>query len=143
MRGGTDEDVSEVGGGGEIVYSSFWDKKGNPLELSNIRFSHLEQLRTVDEGYKVEYKSTFANSEGGWLIIGIDDNSHEVSCIPKIRSDYSQTISQLLKERTSPIPAFDSKFIRNPKNKDEGVLVVEIYEGKFFSLCSEWHSVHS
>ena len=146
MRGGTDEDVSKIGGGDGIVYSPFEDKNGNPLELSKIRFSHLGQLRTVDEGYKVEYKSTFdksvkdkipaiitsfANSEGGWLIIGIDDNSHEVTCIPKIRSDYSQTISQLLKERTSPIPAFDSRFIRNPKNKGEGVLVVEIYEGKF------------
>lgn len=146
MCGKIDEDVSEVGEGGEIVYSPFGDKKGNPLELSKIRFSHLGQLRTVDEGYKVEYKSTFdksvkdkipaiitsfANSEGGWLIIGIDDNSHEVTCIPKIRSDYSQTISQLLKERTSPIPVFDSRFIQNPKNKGEGVLVVEIYEGKF------------
>lgn len=146
MRGGTDEDVSKIGGGDGIVYSPFEDKNGNPLELSKIRFSHLGQLRTVDEGYKVEYKSTFdksvkdkipaiitsfANSEGGWLIIGIDDNSHEVTCIPKIRSDYSQTISQLLKERTSPIPAFDSRFIRNPKNKGEGVLVVEIYEGNF------------
>ena len=109
MRGGTDEDVSKIGGGDGIVYSPFEDKNGNPLELSKIRFSHLGQLRTVDEGYKVEYKSTFdksvkdkipaiitsfANSEGGWLIIGIDDNSHEVTCIPKIRSDYSQTISQ-------------------------------------------------
>lgn len=146
MRGGADEDVSEIGGGGEIVYSPFSDKKGNPLELSKIRFSHLEQLKAVDEGYKVEYKrvfdkavkdkipaiiTSFANSEGGWLIIGIEDDSHDVACIPKIRSDYSQTISQLLKERTSPIPTFDSRFLRNPKNSGEGVLIVEIYEGKF------------
>ncbi len=128
------------------MYSPFFDKKGNPLELSKIRFSHLGQLKTVDEGYKVEYKgsfdksvkdkipaiiTSFANSEGGWLIIGIEDDSHDVICIPKIRSDYSQTISQLLKERTSPIPSFDSRFLRNPKNKNEGVLIVEIYEGKF------------
>lgn len=106
----------------------------------------MEQLKAVDEGYKVEYKKTFdksvkdkipaiitsfANSEGGWLIIGIEDDSHDVICIPKVRADYSQTISQLLKEKTSPIPAFDSKFLRNPKNKDEGVLIVEVYEGKF------------
>ncbi len=128
------------------MYSPFFDKKGNPLELSKIRFSHLEQLKAVDEGYKVEYKgafdksvkdkipaiiTSFANSEGGWLIIGIEDNSHDVTCIPKIRSDYSQTISQLLKEKTSPIPSFDSRFLRNPKNKDEGVLIVEVYEGNF------------
>lgn len=146
MRGGIAKDISEVGGGGKIVYSPFFDKKGNPLELSKIRFSHLEQLKAVDEGYKVEYKrafdkpvknkipaiiTSFANSEGGWLIIGIEDNSHDVTCIPKMRSDYSQTISQLLKEKTSPIPSFDSRFLRNPKNKDEGVLLVEVYEGKF------------
>lgn len=128
------------------MYSPFFDKKGNPLALSKIRFSHLEQLKEVDEGYKVEYKASFdksvkdripaiitsfANSEGGWLIIGIEDSSHDVTCIPKIRSDYSQTISQLLKEKTSPMPLFDSKFLRNPKNKDEGVLIVEVYEGKF------------
>lgn len=62
MRGGTDEDVSKIGGGDGIVYSPFEDKNGNPLELSKIRFSHLGQLRTVDEGYKVEYKSTFDKS---------------------------------------------------------------------------------
>lgn len=129
-----------------MKYSPFVDKKGNPLELSKIRFSHLAQLKEVDEGYKIEYKrsfdksvkdkipaiiTSFANSEGGWLIIGIDDDTHDIIGIPKKRSDYSQTISQLLKEKTSPIPTFDSKFLRNPENKNEGVLVVEIYEGTF------------
>lgn len=128
------------------MYSPFLDKMGNPLELSKIRFHHLEQLKAIDEGYKIEYKSTFdksvkdkipaiitsfANSEGGWLIIGIEDDSHDITCIPKRRSDYSQTISQLLKEKTSPIPSFDSKFLRNPAKKDEGVLIIEVYEGKF------------
>ena len=51
MRGGTDEDVSKIGGGDGIVYSPFEDKNGNRLELWKIRFSHLGQLRTVDEGY--------------------------------------------------------------------------------------------
>lgn len=146
MCGRVDEDVSEIGGGDVIMYSPFVDNKGNPLELSKIRFHHLKQLKTVDEGYKVEFKmnfdksvkdkvpaiiTSFANSEGGWLIVGIEDDSHDVTCIPKIRSDYSQMISQLLKEKTSPIPSFDSVFLRNPNRKSEGVLVVEIYEGKF------------
>lgn len=128
------------------MYSPFLDQKGNQLNLSQLRFSHLTQLKEIDEGYKIEYKSTFddsvkkkipaiitsfANSEGGWLVIGVDDDSHDVKCIPKRRSDYSQTISQLLKERTSPIPTFDSRFIVNPQNKSEGVLVVLVYEGHF------------
>ena len=91
------------------MYSPFLDRKGNQLNLSQLRFSHLSQLKDIDEGYKIEYKSTFddsvkkkipaiitsfANSEGGWLIIGIDDDSHDIKCIPKKRSDYNQTISQ-------------------------------------------------
>lgn len=128
------------------MYSPFLDRHGNQLNLSQLRFSHLTQLKKIDEGYKVEYKSTFddsvkkkipaiitsfANSEGGWLIIGIDDDSHDLKCIPKRRSDYSQIISQLLKERTSPIPTFDSRFLANPKNRNEGVLIVLVYEGHF------------
>lgn len=128
------------------MYSPFLDRKGNQLGLSQLRFSHLTQLKEIDEGYKIEYKSTFddsvkkkipaiitsfANSEGGWLIIGVDDNSHNLKCIPKVRSDYSQTISQLLKERTSPIPSFDSRFLVNPTNKREGVLIVLVHEGRF------------
>ncbi|MPM47711.1 hypothetical protein SDC9_94425 [bioreactor metagenome] len=147
MCGGFNGAVSEIDERGLIkVYSPFSDKKGNSLDITKIRFAHLEQLKEVDEGYKVEYKSSFdkavkdkipaiitsfANSEGGWLIIGIDDNSHDITCIPKLRSDYSQTISQLLKAKTSPIPSFDSKFLPNPKNNKEGVLVVEVYEGRF------------
>lgn len=128
------------------MYSPFLDHKGNQLSLSQLRFSHLTQLKEVDEGYKIEYKSTFddsvkkkipaiitsfANSEGGWLIIGIEDDSHNLKCIPKRRSDYSQTISQLLKERTSPMPIFDSRFLVNPKNRSEGVLIVLVHEGHF------------
>lgn len=128
------------------MYSPFLDRKGNQIDLPKLRFSHLAQLKEIDEGYKIEYKSnfddsvkkklpsiitSFANSEGGWLIIGVDDDTHDPKCIPKRRSDYSQTISQLLKERTSPIPLFDSKFLVNPKNKNEGVLIVLVYEGRF------------
>lgn len=114
------------------MYSPFLDCKGNQLNLAQLRFSHLSQLKEIDEGYKIEYKSvfddsvkkkipaiitSFANSEGGWLIIWIDDDSHDLKCIPKRRSDYNQTISQLLKERTSPIPTFDSRILVNPKTK--------------------------
>lgn len=128
------------------MYSPFLDRRGNQLGLSQLRFSHLAQLKEIDEGYKIEYKSTFddsvkkkipaiissfANSEGGWLIIGIDDDSHNLKCIPKVRSDYSQTISQLLKGRTSPIPTFDSRFLVNPQNKREGVLIILVHEGHF------------
>ena len=128
------------------MYSPFTDRKGNQLGLDKIRFAHLPQLREVDEGYKVEYKSgldesvkrkipaivtSFANSEGGWLLIGVDNDTHGVVCIPKKRADYDQIISQILSAHVNPIPAFSSKFLKNPKNNKEGVLAVLIDEGKF------------
>ena len=134
-----------------MMYSPFYDGVGNPLPLSKVYFRHLGQLKEIEEGYKLEYKSTFdssvkkkipaiissfANSEGGWLIIGIDNDTHEPVCIPKNRTGYDQIISQLTK-RVSPVPYYNTKFIRNPKNFNEGVLIVEVYEGQFTPYVSD------
>lgn len=127
------------------MYSPFVDRKGKQLTLDKVRFIHLPQLKEIDEGYKVEYKSelsdevkkkipaiitSFANSSGGWLIIGIDNETHNVRCIPKLRADYDQIISQLLSAHVDPIPEYSSKYIRNPNNGKEGVLAVFIPEGR-------------
>ena len=128
------------------MYTPFRDKKENPIEIANLYYRHLCQLVDIDEGYKIEYKETFdatvkkkipaimssfANSDGGWLFVGIEDAEHKITPIPKLRSDYSQTISQILKSTVSPIPKFDCKFITNPKNKKEGVLAIYTYAGNF------------
>ena len=74
------------------MYSPFFDSKGRPLTIEKIKFSHIEQLIECDEGHHVEYKllledggkaqlakeiASFSNSEGGWLIVGIDDKTKE------------------------------------------------------------------
>lgn len=68
------------------MYSPFFDKKGQTLSIDKIKYGHLSQLVDCDEGHHVEYKllledggraqlakeiTSFANCEGGWLIIGI------------------------------------------------------------------------
>lgn len=87
------------------MYSHFFDKKGQPLSIDKIKYGHLSQLVDCDEGHHVEYKllledggkaqlakeiTSFANCEGGWLIIGIDDKTKKIQPIDK--QDYSQSI---------------------------------------------------
>lgn len=84
------------------MYSPFFDKKGRPLPIEKVKLSQLSQLVDCDEGLHVEYKllledggkaqlakeiTSFANCEGGWLIIGIDDKTKEIKSIDKY--DYS------------------------------------------------------
>ena len=72
------------------MYSPFSDSKGRPLTIEKVKFSHLSQLVDCDKGHHVEYKllhedggkaqlakeiTSFANCEGGWLIVGIDDKT--------------------------------------------------------------------
>lgn len=125
-------------------YSPFTDSKFNFLPLAKVNKRHLVQLNDCDEGYKLEFKenldksvkkkipkiiTSFANSDGGWLIIGIDDINKELKPIPKVRADYSQTISQLIKRKVSPLPKYDVKFIKT--TKQEGILIIYVYEGNF------------
>lgn len=128
------------------MYSPFRNENGDYIDIDNLQYKHLSQLTNIDEGYKVEYKenfndnvrnkipaiiSSFANSDGGWLFLGIADSTHDVVPIQEQRSDFSQTISQKLKEFVSPIPQFECKFLRNPECNTEGVVVIYIYPGIF------------
>ncbi len=123
------------------MYSPFFDKKGRPLPIEKVKLSHLSQLVDCDEGHHVEYKllledggkaqlakeiTSFANCEGGWLIIGIDDKTKEIKSIDK--QDYSQRIGKIA-TRISPMPEFSTRFLALPDNKNAGVLIVYVYEG--------------
>ena len=80
------------------MYSPFMDKKGNPLTISKVKYTHLSQLHDCDEGHHLEYKklledggkaqlakeiASFANCEGGWLVVGIDDKTRDFIPIDK------------------------------------------------------------
>ncbi len=130
-----------------MEYSPFTDKKGNRISLSKLRFTDICKIEDagIEEGYKVEFKSqwddsfkkkhlcqtitSFANAEGGWLMVGIEDDTGKYVGIDKQRSDFSQTISMKLASSVTPMPKFDCRFIHETNNRKRGVLVIQVYEG--------------
>ncbi|WP_418810845.1 ATP-binding protein [Phascolarctobacterium faecium] len=129
-----------------FFYSPFTDKNGDPIDIFHIQHRHLNQLlsKEIEEGYQVEYKTnftdsvkkkipkiitSFANSAGGWLFIGVDEKTLAIDKLEKpLRTDYSQIISQLLREHVSPLPRFNARFLKS-KGSSSGVLAVYIFEG--------------
>ena len=106
----------------------------------------LAQLQELEEGFALEFKQTFgpsvrrkipkivasfSNSHGGWLIIGIADDSREVCPLPKGSADYSQIIGELCRHHVSPAPRFEVRFLANPQDAETGVVLVRIDEGDF------------
>lgn len=127
-------------------YSPFTDKQGNPIDIYHLQHRHLIQLsnKMIEEGYQIEYKTeltdsvkrklpkiitSFANSAGGWLFIGVDEKTYDLDRLEKpYRTDYSQVIAQILREHTSPIPRFEARFLK-AKKSSHGVLIIYVYEG--------------
>lgn len=124
------------------MYSPFINEKGAPIAITQLIYNHLEQLKECDEGHHLEYKkfledggraqlakeiASFANCEGGWLIVGIDDKTREI--IPVDKCDYSQKVGKIAC-RISPLPEFETRFLSLPNDKTKGVLVIYVYEGR-------------
>lgn len=128
------------------MYSPFRNEQGQPKDLADVTYADLSQLADLDEGFVLEFKRTwnehvkkkvpkiiasFANSRGGWLIIGITDDDKTICPIPKISADFSQILGEQCRQHVSPTPRFDARFITDPKNPDQGVVVVQVHEGDF------------
>lgn len=127
-----------------MFYSPFTDENGNIKKLKDINYSDLKILENIDEGYKIEYKllwddnfkkkslcksiSSFANTDGGWLFIGVDNNG-SLHPIDKTRTDFGQQIGEIVKTHISPSPRFESKIVISPEDKQKGVLIILIPEG--------------
>lgn len=128
------------------MYSPFHNEQGQPKDLDEVTYADLNQLKGLEEGFVLEFKRTwndnvrakvpkiiasFANSHGGWLIIGIADDDKSVCPIPRISADFSQIFGELCRHHVSPTPRFDARFIADPANPDQGVVVVQVHEGDF------------
>lgn len=128
------------------MYSPFRNEQGQPKDLADVTYEDLTQLADLDEGFVLEFKRTwnesvrkkipkiiasFANSRGGWLIIGIADDDKSICPIPRISADFSQIFGELCRHHVSPTPRFDARFIPDPQNTDQGVVVVQVHEGDF------------
>ena len=128
------------------MFSPFRDEQGGPKGLAAVTYADLAQLSDLDEGYVLEFKqefsasvrakvpkiiASFANSRGGWLVIGISDDGSRVCPVPRLSADYSQIIGELCRRHISPAPPFDVRFIADPADAERGVIVVQVEEGTF------------
>lgn len=121
----------------------------NPFgkSISKVRKADLDKLikNQIAEGWFVEYKqdwvaakkighsiASFANSDGGWYIIGIRANDENIA-EEIVGIDLSATrnptdkIRNIIKDHISPFPYFESRLIK--LNSERGVIIVRIERG--------------
>lgn len=131
-----------------MFYSPFTDINGNMLTIDKIKYSDLIQLKEkeITEGYKIEYKSafddslkkkhlckeitSFANSDGGWFFIGIKDDGEISNIEIDKRTDFDVTITNILKEKTSPVPKYEIKTLICPDDSEKCVIVIYVPASK-------------
>lgn len=119
-----------------------FDKDIRDIEKEDL---NLLKEREVAEGWFVEYKeqftepkkisqsiAAFANSDGGWLIIGIRDNTNNAAeeivgfDLASINQP-KEKLRDIIKSNISPAPYFESKLINI--SEDKVVLVVYVEQG--------------
>ena len=128
------------------MYSPFRDATGTPKSLWEVTWDDLSQLAELDEGFVLEFKrdytpsvqrkipkivASFANSRGGWLVIGISDEDHAVFPVERRQADFGQIIGELCRRHVSPVPSFDVRFLPDPADDARGVVIVRVDEGDF------------
>ena len=128
------------------MFSPFRDAGGTPKGLAEVTWDDLSQLAELDEGFVLEFKrdwtpsvqrkvpkiiASFANSRGGWLVVGISDDDHAVFPVPRPSADFSQIIGELCRRHVSPAPPFDVRFLPDPADDARGVVLVRVAEGDF------------
>ena len=131
-----------MGNEGVTMYSPFRNEQGQPKSLDEVAYADLAQLKDLEEGFALEFKRTwnenvrakipkiiasFANSHGGWLVIGIADDNKTVCPVPKQSADFSQIFGELCRHHVSPTPRFDTRFIADPTNPKQGAVVVQVH----------------
>jgi hypothetical protein len=129
-----------------VMFSPFRAEDGSPKLLAQVAWDDLAQLKELDEGFALEFKrennasvrrkipkivASFANSRGGWLVIGIADDTKDVVPVPRPQTDFSQTLGEMCRRHVSPVPPFDVRFIADPADSGQGVIVVQVGEGDF------------
>lgn len=118
--------------------------------ISEIEFEDIQMLidNQVSEGWYIEYKesfpsknykvarsiASFANSDGGWYVIGIKEKSgksyaDEITPLNLEEIEgLKEKIALIVKDRIHPTPIFESKIVGC--GEDEFVLVVYVDKGK-------------
>ena len=124
----------------------------NPFNknFNQLKYDDLSTLieNEVSEGWTLEYKSkilkskdiaksiaSFANSEGGWYIVGVEEKGKNNIAEKIIDIDLKKykkpdnTINTAIKSNVKPIPTFYTKLLENPNESDKGIVVVYVEKG--------------
>lgn len=124
----------------------------NPFNknIHELEYDDLKSLieNEVSEGWTLEYKqeivkskdiaksiASFANSEGGWYIVGIKEKENTSTAGEIIDLDLEitkkpdNTINTAIKSNVKPIPTFEIKLLENPNEPNSGVVVVYVEKG--------------
>lgn len=115
-----------------------------------MEYSDLKTLldNEVSEGWTLEYKqeivkskdiaksiASFANSEGGWYIVGIKEKENTSTAEKILDIDLNtskkpdNTINTAIKSNVKPLPTFNMKLLENPDDPNKGVVVVHVEKG--------------
>ena len=126
--------------------SPFIDVNGEPIPFDKVEYNHLVQLINFEEGWKFEYKGTydksvqrklskficsFANCAGGWMFIGIENNTHKIVDIEEPNGEIELNIINSIKPFVDlEIPnLMRAKYLENPVNSGHGVIMIGVQEG--------------
>ena len=121
--------------------------------LKDVKPAELETLRSVAEGWYVEYKSrplstkalakslsSFANQYGGWIVFGVEEDTDtlKAKAFPGINSSLVSQLLQLLKEASrgslNPDVFYETRVFEGPIDEvgltqDHSIVVVRIPPG--------------
>ena len=126
--------------------SPFINENGENIPFDKVGYNHLIQLADFEEGWKFEYKvdydksvqrklsksiCSFANCAGGWMFIGIENNTHNVVDVEKPNGEIELNIINAIKPFVDlEIPnLLRAKFLENPTNAGYGVIMIGVQEG--------------
>ena len=129
-----------------MIYSPFHDKKQNKILIDGLEYYYLHQLKqnNILEGYYIQFMkswdketkiqiskiiTSFANSGGGWIFLGVDKDGELVGILSK-RQNFDKLIDGILDKQTTEEPSCTVRFIQNPELENTGIIVIYVNEGE-------------
>lgn len=126
-----------------MFFSPFANIKNIP-DISKLKYSDLDILKSQVECYTVEYKSkydsdfkekklpkavcAFSNRNGGWLFVGINDKGIAVDV--DLSAITQEALYSIIAARVQPMPHVTIAILENPEKIGFGVVALYVSEGK-------------
>lgn len=119
---------------------------GKPVEMLEMEDLDTLVRNEIPEGLYIEYKedfpnnlakivASFANTFGGWILIGVDArNPHNLPLsFPGIdlSGGPKERFRHICRDGINPVPLFTSKIVELPESPGRGVLVARIEESSY------------